>query len=343
MDELPMLSIILPVYNVSAYLCRCMDILLNESFTDYEIILVDDGSTDSCPKICDQYRVQDKRVRVIHKSNGGLSSARNSGLSIARGRYIFWVDPDDYITVGALAIIGELLNSNKADILKFNYVRQPNGVPNTSCVKSGYYTKQDIEDVVLPMALTRTGEYILSAWSHVYRKVFLDKNSLRFVSEREIGSEDYLFNFQALLAADSLYAAADVLYNYEYRPGSLSQRRSKLTAQYKRLYDMMRHALAEHNATDAQMRMLQYFYVWNCYYVLIPNEMDMAKLNGRKIRNKNIRQLLRQDEFVSALSSVKTRDESPKRRVMLYLMRSGSLNGILFLKTIKRTADRFLK
>ena len=91
------LSIIVPIYNVEPYLRKCIDSILAQTFTDFECILVDDGSPDNCPTICDEYAKKDSRIRVIHKENGGLSDARNAGLDIAQGEYIGFVDSDDYI------------------------------------------------------------------------------------------------------------------------------------------------------------------------------------------------------------------------------------------------------
>lgn len=93
----PSLSIIVPVYNVEKYLRRCIDYILNQTFKDFELILVDDGSTDRCGEICDEYEILDKRIKVIHKPNRGLSSARNAGIDISSGKYIGFVDSDDYI------------------------------------------------------------------------------------------------------------------------------------------------------------------------------------------------------------------------------------------------------
>ena len=90
-------SIIVPIYNVEKYLPRCIESILAQTFTDFELILVDDGSPDRCGEICDYYKKKDKRVKVIHKENGGLSSARNAGINIAIGDYIGFVDSDDYI------------------------------------------------------------------------------------------------------------------------------------------------------------------------------------------------------------------------------------------------------
>ena len=97
-DNNELISIIVPIYNVQKYLDRCMKTLLNQTYRNIEIILVDDESPDECPKMCEEYAKIDQRVKVIHKKNGGLGFARNSGLEIAQGKYIIFVDSDDYVT-----------------------------------------------------------------------------------------------------------------------------------------------------------------------------------------------------------------------------------------------------
>ena len=99
------LSIIMPVYNVEDYLCKCIDSVLNQDYEDYEVILVDDGSPDECPKICDSYAKKHDNIRVVHRENGGLSAARNSGIEVAIGEYILFVDSDDYIEPNVLGTL----------------------------------------------------------------------------------------------------------------------------------------------------------------------------------------------------------------------------------------------
>ena len=101
----PEISIIVPVYNVEKYLKRCIDSILNQSFTDFELILVDDGSTDNSGEIIDEYAIKDERIKVIHKENGGLSSARNVGIEYSKGNYIAFVDSDDYINKNMYKIL----------------------------------------------------------------------------------------------------------------------------------------------------------------------------------------------------------------------------------------------
>ena len=105
MNNSPMFSIIIPVYNVENELARCIDSIINQTFGNFELILVDDGSPDNSGSICDEYAKNDSRVQVIHKANGGVSSARNTGLKIAKGEYIWFVDSDDYVETNSFKII----------------------------------------------------------------------------------------------------------------------------------------------------------------------------------------------------------------------------------------------
>lgn len=116
---MPKLSIIVPVYKVEQYIHKCVDSILNQTFTDFELILVDDGSPDNCGKICDEYAQKDERVRVIHKENGGVSSARNMGIDDAKGEYISFIDPDDWIELNMYEEIFNYVDENKMDIACF--------------------------------------------------------------------------------------------------------------------------------------------------------------------------------------------------------------------------------
>lgn len=116
MSDKPLISVVIPVYKVEEYLNECVDSVTSQTYSNLEIILVDDGSPDSCPKICDQYKAQDSRIRVLHKANGGLSSARNAGTDIATGRYITFIDSDDYVSSDYIRQLYITLIDSKARI-----------------------------------------------------------------------------------------------------------------------------------------------------------------------------------------------------------------------------------
>ena len=121
MANLPTISIIVPVYKVEPWLRECMDSILGQTFRDFELILVDDGSPDGCGAICDECARLDTRVRVIHKENGGLSSARNAGLRIARGAYILFIDSDDFVEANMLQRLMQAADQHSADVVMFNF------------------------------------------------------------------------------------------------------------------------------------------------------------------------------------------------------------------------------
>ena len=116
-------SIIIPVYNVEPYLPRCVESIFAQTYTDWELILVDDGSPDRCPEMCDAYATEDERIKVIHKTNGGLSDARNHGLDVVTGDYILFVDSDDYIHPNMLQTMTRLAKEKDADIVQCGYIR----------------------------------------------------------------------------------------------------------------------------------------------------------------------------------------------------------------------------
>src|SRR5574344_122915 len=123
-----LVSIIVPVYKVEPYLKRCLDIILNQTYKNIEIILVDDGSPDKCPQICDEYAKKDNRIIVIHQENGGLSAARNTGLDIAKGEYISFVDSDDWVHLQYIEVLLTSALKENADIIIGNHIRVNNSL-----------------------------------------------------------------------------------------------------------------------------------------------------------------------------------------------------------------------
>ena len=147
-------SVIVPVYKVEKYLKPCVESVLNQTFSDFELILVDDGSPDNCPKICDEYKEKDKRVKVIHKTNGGLASARKEGIKVAEGDYVFNLDSDDKIELDTLECAYEILNKTKCDIISFSYKwvdEKGICIGKTTDVKNeGYYDRNMMEKEIFP-------------------------------------------------------------------------------------------------------------------------------------------------------------------------------------------------
>ncbi len=147
----PLISIIVPVYNTEKYLPKCIESILAQTYTDYELILVDDGSSDRCPGICDEYADKNSRIRVIHKENGGQSSARNSGLSIAKGKFVMFMDSDDYYAQDhALQKLVQQQSEQDADLVCFSYSKEDaNGHFSEVKINKGYYEDSSFESAML--------------------------------------------------------------------------------------------------------------------------------------------------------------------------------------------------
>lgn len=212
------ISIIVPVYNVEHELSRCVDSILNQSYTNIEVILVDDGSTDRCPSICDAFVMKDRRVRVIHKPNGGLSSARNAGLREASGEWILYVDSDDYILNDSCERLIAVGAKYDCDIVSADAIREFNGgreyMVHGSLADGKCYPSRDfIIKTVKPC------EWYAPAWLNLYKRSFLIENNLLFVEG--LLHEDMEMQPRVFLAAKTVAYCAYPFYRYVDRASSI--------------------------------------------------------------------------------------------------------------------------
>ena len=201
-----MVSIIVPIYNVAPYLRQCLDSILNQTYRDLEIILVDDGSTDGCAAIADEYKAQDERIRVIHQANSGLSAARNAGLRVATGEYVWFVDSDDYIALNACEILMKHMSEDK-DVIVFSRQRfTASGVRNTDILEeASYETGKDY------IAKHLGGPFSHTAWNKFIRRRLFTDQDLTFAPGRY---EDCYFSFRLMYLARRVQVLSDILYFY---------------------------------------------------------------------------------------------------------------------------------
>ena len=221
------ISVIIPVYKVEQYLNQCVDSVLNQSFKDFELILVDDGSPDNCPQICDDYAKKDTRVRVIHQQNGGQSCARNTGLSHAKGLYIIFLDSDDYL-IDSTAL--EKINARtvaEPDVIIYGYRKffesdGSFGVPvcNFPEVVRGISPAEYLNELLL------LGAYSGTAWCKVIKAKLLKDNNIEF--KPGLISEDHDWYVQVMMKVKTFAAINEALYVYRLRPGSISHGGAKL-------------------------------------------------------------------------------------------------------------------
>lgn len=216
------LSLIVPVYNVEQYLPKCVDSLLNQDLPleDYEIILVDDGSPDCCGTICDKYAASYSNIKVVHRENGGLSAARNSGIEVARGEYVQFVDSDDYLEPNVLKTLVNKMETDDLDVLRFNYqnVKEWNQVFEPNKISKPFV---DYRDEVCD-GLTFLTERLGTACYAV--QFMIRKDLLNGVGFKEgIYFEDMVWTPKMLLKAKRVTSTDLMVYNYLVRQGSITK------------------------------------------------------------------------------------------------------------------------
>lgn len=213
-------SVIIPVFNVADYLKQCIDSVLCQSYQDWEMILVDDGSKDDSPIICDKYSNSDSRIKVVHKGNGGLSSARNAGIKLASGEYILFLDSDDYWNdTDALLNIAKL-TEEKPDLICFGYREYQDGVGDNGVgivFPERFPSNMGFEETMY--LLLSNGIYVSSAWCKVMKTELIKSYKLLFVEG--ITSEDIDWSARLLKNINSIAVYPKSFYCYRQRSGSI--------------------------------------------------------------------------------------------------------------------------
>lgn len=236
----PSLSIIVPIYNVEDYIEVCIDSILNQRYADFELILVNDGSTDKCGEICDDFAIKDKRVIVIHKENGGLSSARNAGLDIARGKYLSFIDSDDFISEDYYQPNMEyLLFHPQTDmiVMQVCYYDNMENYVKINIAKE-YLNNYDVVSYLFSM------DYICSAWINIYKREVFEK--IRY-PEGKIFEDGYVLP-KIASKINNLFLSSKGIYYYRKRNDSI-----------------MRKKRTEQNWNDiltSHIKMLDYAYIY---------------------------------------------------------------------------------
>lgn len=209
------ISIIVPVYKVDKYLNRCVESIVNQTYKDLEIILIDDGSPDSCPVLCDEWAKRDNRIKVIHKQNAGVSAARNAGIEIATGDYIGFVDSDDYIQPQMFEKLLKNITDNKSQLAVCGLFKDELQIKADNCQCAA-------SDAALAMLFNIIDYPYFEGyvWNKLYDSEIIKVNNLRFDISLKM-SEDTLFNFKYLQYADKVSILNSSEYHYVYRAMSV--------------------------------------------------------------------------------------------------------------------------
>lgn len=314
-------SVVVPVYNVAVYLDRFMNSILAQTNKDFELIFVDDGSKDESGALCDRYAEQYGFIRVVHKENGGLSSARNAGMDVAGGQYILWLDPDDWVEPSLLSRLYDSLSGTHADFAKFSYFRyEEQDFPANETLETGVYQGREAIARLRHQVIYGTG-YILSAWTHCFRLEFLVKHNLRFVSEKLVAAEDVLFDLEVLFQAESAVVLDDCLYHYFCRPGSLTQVfQYDIPKRYTTLFANLCAYLRSNNLDKQYLADACWFYAWKLIHNrCVPMEYKRLEEGGRS----NLRQILAFPELKKAILKCNLSGRSIGEKIQIFAMYAG--------------------
>lgn len=334
MNKIPKVSIIVPIYNVEKYLDRCIQSLVNQTLNDIEIILVDDGSPDNCPSMCDEYAQKDNRIKVIHKQNAGLGYARNSGLDIATGEYVAFIDSDDYVDLSMYKTLYKRAETINADAVFCGFKTEifPNNWHESKEVyEDQLWEGNNVKEFMYNMIASGKGVrqerlYQMSVWHAIYRRDIIINHNILFPSERDVVSEDIPFQIDFLKNADKVLYLNAYLYYYCLNETSLSStfKKEKFYG-YNKLRECL---LSKINETEYRQRVNRLYigycraYCYNVYNANIKNKDVYKEILDNSIFRKT------KQEFNASFLPLRT-------RIMYILMSNKTL--ILLLLYIRFT------
>ena len=337
----PKISVIVPVYNVERYLPRCIDSILNQTFKNIEIIIINDGSTDNSKIILDKYCKNNNNIKLIDKNNEGLSQARNDGLKHASGEFVMFVDSDDWIELDMISVMYKYLVENNSDVIISTYTREyeEKSIPrilhnmnecvvyNEDNIKSDLYRK-----LVGPIGKElRNPQYLdclSTVWSKLYRKSIIDNNEIEFKDTKLIVSEDILFNINVFAYATRATFINKPFYHYwKGNKDSLTTvYRPKLTQQWDYLYQCIEDILNKNKES-------QIFYEALRNRIAIStlglNLNECSKLNKISKINKikSIKKILNEDYIKKAIKGLELKYFPIHWRIFYYFNKKGIASG----------------
>lgn len=337
-------SVIVPVYNVETYLPRCMESLLAQTFTDREIILVDDGSMDKSGSLCDEYCALEG-ISVIHQENMGLGLARNSGMKKAVGKYILFLDSDDYFGEDLLKELYDAAESQKADLTiggfttvypdgrteAFPYTRQP-----------VIFSERRIKDLALNIAGSlpkerQDSKYGVSACARLYRRDIITGHGLRFVSERKLISEDLIFNLDFLYYAKRAVVIGTASYFYCTNAGSLSKRpRSDRFQKDCELYEAVRKRLNRFCGENEYELYLHRLLISRARFDMIQEVIFHDRTKQNYPLRKAVKSIVDRKELQAALRGYPWKHLPMMQGIFTYMMKKRRISILILLIRLKQ-------
>ncbi len=330
-------SVIVPVFRVEAYLPTCVDSILGQSYRNIELILVDDGSNDGCPALCDVYAAADARVRCIHKQNEGQNFARRDGVAVATGDYFLFADSDDWLEPDAIRRLVRAAETHAADIVCSGYRRvYPKRTFETAlCTEETVYEDEAVRTVqrrlVGPVGDELCSVEAVDRLTPVWAKLYSARTVAagKWVSERETGSlEDAIFNLYAFRACRVCVLIPDCLYDYrkDNRNATTLRYRPQLAEQWERVYAYMEAFMQETGAGEDWYTALRNRIALGCLGLSFN---ELAGKRSARERRRSLAALLRQERRRDALNALEYSRLPRKWRLFYGLCRRGRVGTVL--------------
>lgn len=284
-EKNPLISVVMPVYNVENYVERCLDSIINQTYINIELIIVNDGSKDSSLSICNKFAKEDKRIKIVNKENGGLSSARNAGLSEATGTYIYFVDSDDYCEKNIIDELYSALVNTESDLSICGFKKEKEGCEKEKGININY----DIEVLDKEQTLLNTAYYGGYVWNKLYDMRIIREHNLKF-DETIQSNEDLIFLVEYMLYCNKSCYVNKELYHYIIRENSITQQKGE---KYKTLIINANRGLdkIESMLSKESLALRNYFVLKNVYlsldavYNLLDSRENDKKFNQFMIEN----------------------------------------------------------
>ena len=322
-----LVSVIIPVYNVEKYLRKCLNSVLSQTYKELEIILIDDGSTDSSGKICDEYAAKYKNFIVIHKKNEGLGMARNTGMEYMKGEYVTFLDSDDYIEPMLIECLLTNLLENHVDMCKggFQRVADNGNILSTVCYKNEMFREEEARLLLLPRMVgsrpDKKDSVEMCVWGALYNTCHIKEYQLKFPSEREFICEDLVFNIDYMQYANGASLISDTGYNYRLNTNSLTTRyREDRFDANKKFYLSMYQKL-----TDLQYDEMTILRLKRMFFVALKGviKQERKEISGYSFRKciKKIRKICSDSIVTEVIGNYPVEKLGIPQRVFLWLIK----------------------
>lgn len=323
-----MISVIVPVYKIEEYLRQCLESLSAQTLDDMEIIIVDDGSPDGCPEICDEYAAKDARMKVVHKQNGGLLSARKAGFAASKGDYIGFVDGDDWVEPDTFLNMYKAVCEHSPDMVLSDFLCDYGDCiePSDQCFEEEFYDRARLESEIFPKMLFDGRFYRFgvnpNCWSKLVRRGLIEKNLLP-VDERIRMGEDAAFIYPCMLDSQSITCVKTPTYHYRITEQSMSN------AYDERLKDIILlpyKRLKEKNAeSDFDISSQLDYYLLYMVNFLLRNEAKKANAHSKKERRAVIENICADGDIRSAAARVDAGRLPTHTRLLTSALKRGSV------------------